>query len=103
MKLTRLFIISMGILLLSNCNPSTPKQNAEQTGSKSMEVNNQSNPAWVVNQIFEAAKSNNYEILLNLSFEGNYAKVKIKFGPNGNKDETMNLVKRADKWYLSSF
>lgn len=33
----------------------------------------------------------------------NSAKVKIKFGPDGAKDEEMNLVKVDGKWYLSSF
>jgi len=30
----------------------------------------------------------------------NFAKVKIKFGKNGKKDETVVLVKRGDLWYL---
>lgn len=108
------------------------------------EANNQSDPAWVVNQIFEAAKNSEYETLLKLcdpEGEGdgdtrqicsiysspkeaknefnsyfkfgqiigkpviveNQAKVQIKFGPNGDRDETMNLIQRDGKWYLSSF
>jgi len=35
--------------------------------------------------------------------EGNEARVKIKFGPDGNDDETMVLMKKNNKWYLSSF
>lgn len=35
--------------------------------------------------------------------EGDKAAVKFKFGPDGSKDETMNLVQRDGKWYLSSF
>ncbi len=34
---------------------------------------------------------------------GNEAKVKIKFGLKGNKDEEFNLVKVSGKWYISSF
>ncbi len=30
----------------------------------------------------------------------NFAKVKIKFGKNGKKDETVVLVKRGELWYL---
>ena len=33
----------------------------------------------------------------------NRAKVKIKFGPDGTRDEEMNLVKVNGKWYLSDF
>ena len=33
---------------------------------------------------------------------GNQAIVPIKFGPNGDKAETFRLVKRGDRWYLSS-
>lgn len=35
--------------------------------------------------------------------EGEEAKVNILFGPNGEKKETLNLVQREGKWYLSSF
>ena len=35
--------------------------------------------------------------------DGNSAKVDFKFGPGGSRDETMNLVNRGGKWYLSSF
>ena len=34
---------------------------------------------------------------------GDFAAVPILFGPKGDKKETMNLVKRDGKWYLSSF
>ncbi len=34
---------------------------------------------------------------------GDRAKVPFFFGPNGKKTEEMNLVKRDNKWYLSSF
>jgi len=33
----------------------------------------------------------------------NQASVKIMFGPNGDKEETMMLTKKGKKWYLSSF
>lgn len=36
-------------------------------------------------------------------YEGNLAAVPFWFGPEGKQTETMNLVKRGDKWYLSSF
>lgn len=35
--------------------------------------------------------------------EGSDAKVKFTFGPEGDKDEEMNMVKKNGKWYLSSF
>lgn len=35
--------------------------------------------------------------------EGDTAKVKIKFGPNGDLDEEFNLVRRDNKWFLFSF
>lgn len=34
---------------------------------------------------------------------GNEAAVKIMFGPDGDKEETMNLVKEGKKWKLLSF
>ena len=34
---------------------------------------------------------------------GDKAAVPIKFGPSGNKDETMNLALINGKWFLSSF
>jgi hypothetical protein len=34
---------------------------------------------------------------------GDAAEVAILFGPDGTKDETMKLVRRDGKWYLSSF
>lgn len=34
---------------------------------------------------------------------GDQASVQIKFGMDGDRDETLNMVKRGDKWYLSSF
>jgi len=34
---------------------------------------------------------------------GNEASVKIMFGPDGDKEETMMLTKKGKKWYLSSF
>jgi hypothetical protein len=34
---------------------------------------------------------------------GDAAAVPILFGPDGTKDETMNLVKKDGKWYLQSF
>jgi hypothetical protein len=33
---------------------------------------------------------------------GDKAIVPIKFGPNGDKQETFQLVKRGNRWYLSS-
>mgnify|MGYP000184237911 CR=1 FL=1 len=35
--------------------------------------------------------------------KGDKAQVKFKFGPKGEKDETMKLVQRDGKWYLASF
>lgn len=35
--------------------------------------------------------------------EGDRAAVPFLFGPDGHKKETMNMVKRDGKWYLSSF
>jgi hypothetical protein len=34
---------------------------------------------------------------------GDEAKVNFSFGPDGSQRETMELVKRGNKWYLSSF
>lgn len=34
---------------------------------------------------------------------GDKAEVPFLFGPDGTKEETMNVVKRGDKWYLMSF
>ena len=34
---------------------------------------------------------------------GDAAAVPILFGPDGTKEETMNLVKKDGKWYLQSF
>lgn len=34
---------------------------------------------------------------------GDFADVPILFGPNGDKKETMTLINREGKWYLSSF
>ncbi|MBE9028663.1 hypothetical protein IQ266_02680 [filamentous cyanobacterium LEGE 11480] len=38
-----------------------------------------------------------------ISEDGNTAMVEILFGPEGDKAETINLIKRDGKWYLSSF
>ncbi len=38
-----------------------------------------------------------------VTIDGDMAKVPIKFGPNGDKDETIKLVKRGNNWYLYSF
>lgn len=145
MKFKQLTFILIGILLLFSCNQTTQNGGNEATESNSIEnISNQADPAWVVNQIFKAAKNSEYEILLKLcdpKGEGDsdtrnicstyispieardqfntyfkfgqiigkpvivedQAKVQIKFGPNGDKDETMNLVNRDGKWYLSSF
>ena len=35
--------------------------------------------------------------------KGDSAAIAFVFGPNGDRKEEMNLIKRADKWYLSSF
>jgi len=105
---------------------------------------NQSDPSWVVNQLFEAANNGDYTILEKLcdpmeegdgdtkticglasasekvktefatyfkagkivgepEINDNTASVPFKFGPNGERDETMNLVQREGLWYLSSF
>ena len=37
------------------------------------------------------------------SIEGDEAAVPFLFGPDGTRDETMNLIRRDGKWYLSSF
>ena len=34
---------------------------------------------------------------------GDQAAVKFKFGPDGTKEETMNLIQREGKWYLYGF
>lgn len=35
--------------------------------------------------------------------EGEKASVKILFGPDGTKEETFEMVKKGDKWFLHSF
>lgn len=40
------------------------------------------------------------KVVGNTEIVENFAKVKIKFGKNGKKDETVVLVKRGDLWYL---
>lgn len=35
--------------------------------------------------------------------EGNKAEVPFLFGPDGKREETMRLVQRDGKWYLSAF
>jgi hypothetical protein len=35
--------------------------------------------------------------------QGDAAVVEFLFGPNGDESESMELVRRGDKWYLSSF
>ena len=45
----------------------------------------------------------NGRIIGNAVISENRAKVKIKFGPDGTRDEEMNLVKVNGKWYLSDF
>ncbi len=131
MKIKILYILSVSILSV-----------AWQDQSK--DSIDRSDPVWVVNQIFEAARTQQFEILTSLcdpkgendrdtrnicavvdssddikaSFvdqfklgrvvgeafiEGDKARVNLKFGPNGDRDETMNLIKRNDYWYLSSF
>lgn len=43
------------------------------------------------------------QVIGNAVIDGNRAVVQFKFGPQGNRDETMNLVNRNGLWYLSSF
>jgi len=43
------------------------------------------------------------QVVGDAAITGNEAKVKIKFGPDGTKDEEFNLVKVAGKWYIASF
>ncbi len=37
------------------------------------------------------------------TIEGDDAKVSILFGPDGTKDETLNMKKKDGKWYLTSY
>jgi len=37
------------------------------------------------------------------TFDGDQAQIPFSFGPDGSKTETMNLIRRDGKWYLSSF
>ncbi len=37
------------------------------------------------------------------TIEGEKASVKILFGPDGDKEETFEMVKKNGKWYLQSF
>ena len=49
-------------------------------------------------QLFKLAYSLDEEII-----EKQGAKVNFRFGPKAQQQETMHLVKRNGKWYLSSF
>ena len=49
-------------------------------------------------QYFKNAKLNG-----EATIKDDQAAVPFLFGPNGQKKETMNMVKRDGKWYLSSF
>ena len=35
--------------------------------------------------------------------DGDRVQIPFSFGPDGSKSETMNLIRRDGKWYLSSF
>lgn len=37
------------------------------------------------------------------TIEGETAKVKVLFGPDGTKEETFNMAKKDGKWYMVSF
>ncbi len=132
-------ILLISTILLLSCNPAVKKTTKDNANLKP-----QTDPAWVVNQIFIAAKEGKYELLSELCdpegkgdgdtkflctiqnastkdkqefdeyfktgkiigepvIEGEEAKVEFTFGPDGNKKETMNLVRRGDRWYLESF
>jgi hypothetical protein len=119
-----------------------PKETPAEKPAKS--TNAQSDPKKVVEMIFTAAKTGNFNPLMNICdplgegdsdtrslckianagpegqeefkeyfkfgqvignavIDGNRAVVQFKFGPQGNRDETMNLVNRNGLWYLSSF
>jgi hypothetical protein len=43
------------------------------------------------------------KIIGSAEINGDTAAVKFKFGPDGTRDETMNLIRRKGKWYLYSF
>lgn len=115
--------------------------NSSQAAVESTETNNQSDPKKVVQMVFDAAKSGEYESLMTIcdplgegdgdtrricgvanadaefqkefveyfkhgqvigepTIDGDKAMVQIKFGPQGGKDETMNLINRNGNWYL---
>ena len=67
MKYKKLILLSLTALTILSCNQS--ESNTSSTTEKVSEVkeaNDQSNPVWVVNQIFEAARSGKYESLITL-------------------------------------
>ena len=140
MKYKELILLSFTALTLWSCNQSE----SNTTATTEKVTNDQTNPVWVVNQIFEAARTSKYDALLTLCnpngtgdgdvksicsvylasaedkeefnsvfkfgqvigkavIAGNEATVQIKFGYQGNKDETMNLTKVNGEWYLRSF
>jgi len=47
---------------------------------------------------FEKGKVNGEPLI-----DGDKASVKILFGPDGDKEETFEMVKKDNKWYLKSF
>ncbi len=145
MKHKKIILLCLSAFTFLSCNQKDIKGDSVTEKAVDLkEINNQSDPVWVVNQIFEAARTGKYESLLTLCdpngemdgdskaicsvylasdeekdefntyfkfgqvigdavIAGNEAMVQIKFGPQGNKDETMNLFQRDGKWYLRSF
>jgi protein involved in sex pheromone biosynthesis len=139
--------LSIGLLVTAcnntvSDNPTAQKE--KELFKKETELNKHDDPVKVVEEIFNAAKSNDFSILSGLcdpkgggdadvkeicdlssrpkerqddfknyfskgqvigsaEITGDKAKVKIKFGPDGTKDEEFNLVRIDGKWYISSF
>ena len=126
--------------MLSNSANGTQKSEK----SEKPELDPQTSPKWVAEEIFKAARTANYAILSQFCdpmgesdqkaqrlcsvptmtpedqndfmayfklgkvvqdpvITGDRASVPIKFGYDGNADQTLTMIMRAGKWYLLSF
>lgn len=146
MKIINIISFFLFTLLFTFCGAGEENEQSEKVTDEMHELQvGFSDPSSVVQVIFDAAATEDFEILseicdplgdndgdtrdicscgkedvdkellksfveyfakgkvVSTSIEGDWAKVEFKFGPNGNKDETMSLVKRDGKWYLSGF
>lgn len=139
MTRTLFAIVLLGLVAMTACE----SQDASASNPSNGFSVNSSDPANVVDAVFEAAKTGNASLLKGLcnpagTFDldarricdyasgfdkegefpmffargkrngevqqsGDQASVPFLFGPNGDKPDTMDLVKRDGKWYIECF